>query len=331
MTFAHLNLSSYPLFLAPMEDVTNSSFRYLCKYIGGVDVVYTEFISSDGLRYNTSRVKKKIKINDFERPIGIQIYGHIPENMVYAAQVVEEFQPDFIDLNLGCPAKKISNRGAGSGLLKNLPLLFEIAEKVIKAVDTPVTAKARLGWDENNINILEVALTLQNIGITGLVIHGRTRAQMFKGTANWDYIGYVKNHPQIKIPIIGNGDVTTPERAKECFDKYKVDGIMIGRAAIGHPWIFKEIKHYLLFNEKLPPLSFNEKIDYLKKLLSIMVEENGEKWGVIKIKCHYANFFKGIPGIKELKVKLLQNNNYKENLEILDFIKEKYANVFNFN
>lgn len=324
MAFAGLSLSPYPLFLAPMEDVTDSVFRFMCKYFGGVDVVYTEFVSSDGLKHNAKKVKEKITFTEYDRPIGIQIYGHLPENMVYAAQYVEEFQPDFIDLNFGCPAKKISNRGAGSGLLKNLPLLYKITEDVIKAVKTPVTAKTRIGWDENNVNILEVALTLQKIGITGIVIHARTRSQMFKGEANWDYIGLVKNHPEIKIPVIGNGDVTTPERAKECFEKYKVDGVMIGRAAIGHPWIFSEIKHFLLYNEKAKPLSFEKKVDSIKMFLNISVEKKGEKKGILSMKRHYASFLKGLPGIRDLKIKLLQSNDYKENIEILDIIREKY-------
>lgn len=326
MTFAGLNLRDKPLFLAPMEDVTDTTFRYICKMMGGVDVVFTEFVSSDGLVYNVTKSQKKLKIFEYERPIGIQIYGHISERMVEAAKMVEEIQPDFIDINFGCPVKKVVNRGAGSGMLKNIPLMVEITEKVVKAVKTPVTVKTRLGWDEHSKNIIEIALKLQDVGIQGLTIHGRTRSQMYTGTADWTLIGEVKHHPDIHIPIIGNGDITSPEIAKEKFKTYGVDGIMIGRGSIGKPWIFRNIRHFLDTDEMLPEPTIAEKIELIKKHLLKSVEDKGEYGGIMTMRRHYVQYLKGLSHSKDLRLRLLTSCKIDENLAILDEIYQRYHN-----
>ncbi len=322
-TFAGLQLPEKPLFLAPMEDVTDSTFRYICKHFGGVDVMITEFVSSDGLVYKAKKSFRKLEIHDYERPIGIQIYGHIPERMVEAAKMVEEYDPDFIDINFGCPVKKIANRGAGSGMLRNIPLLIEITEKVVKAVNKPVTVKTRLGWDEQNKNILEVALLLNKTGIAGLTIHGRTRSQMYTGSADWTLIGEVKRHPNISIPIVGNGDIISPVQAKEHFEKYGVDGIMIGRGSIGRPWIFKQVRHYLQTGELLPEPSLAEKIEIAKMHLIKSVEDKGEYSGVLGMRRHYVHYFKGIEHSKEWRIRLLTSKSFQENLDILDELKQR--------
>lgn len=309
-----------------MEDVTDTTFRYICKMMGGVDVVFTEFVSSDGLVYNVSKSQKKLKIFEYERPIGIQIYGNITERMVEAAKIVEESCPNFIDINFGCPVKKVVNRGAGSGMMKNIPLMVEITKKIIKAVKTPVTVKTRLGWDENSKNILEIALRLQDVGIQGLTIHGRTRSQMYSGTADWTLIGEVKNHPNVHIPIIGNGDITSPEIAKEKFETYGVDGIMIGRGSIGKPWIFRNIRHFLDTNEMLPEPTIAEKIELIKKHLLKSVEDKGEYGGIITMRRHYVQYLKGFSHSKDLRLRLLTSCKIDENLAILDEISQRYHN-----
>lgn len=321
MAFAHLNLPNKPLFLAPMEDVTDVTFRYICKMMGGLDVMVTEFVSSDGLVYQAKKSHQKLKIHDYERPIGIQIYGHEPERMEQAAKIVEQSNPDFIDINFGCPVKKIANRGAGSGMMRNVPLLVEITEKVAKSVKIPVTVKTRLGWDEQSKNILEIALLLNKTGITGLTIHGRTRSQMYTGKADWTLIGEVKKHPENNLPIIGNGDIATPEQAKQHFEQYQVDGIMIGRASIGRPWIFKHIRHFLQTSEILPEPSLYEKIEIAKMHLLKSVEDKGEYGGVLTMRRHYVQYFKGIDNSKEWRIKLLTSNTLKENLELLEQLK----------
>ncbi len=326
MTFAGLNLRDKPLFLAPMEDVTDTTFRYICKIMGGVDVVFTEFVSSDGLVYNVTKSQKKLKIFDYERPIGIQIYGNITERMVEAAKMVAESKPDFIDINFGCPVKKIANRGAGSGMMKNVPLMIEITEKVVKAVKIPVTVKTRLGWDENSKNILEIALKLQDVGIQGLTIHGRTRSQMYTGIADWTLIGEVKHHPGIWIPIIGNGDITSPEIAKEKYDTYGVDGIMIGRGSIGKPWIFKHIRHFLDTGEILQEPTIAEKIELIKKQLLKSVEDKSEYGGIMTMRRHYVQYLKGLSHSKEIRLRLLTSAKLDENLAILDEIYQRYNN-----
>ncbi len=309
------------LFLAPMEDITDSTFRKLVVEFGGVDMMFTEFISSDGLIRNGKKSIEKLLIADYERPIGIQIYGHIPESMVEAAKMAEEANPEVIDINFGCPVKKIANRGAGSGMMKNVPLMIEITEKVVKAVNKPVTVKTRLGWDENSKNIHEIALKLQDVGIKALTIHGRTRSQMYLGKSDWTLIGEIKNDPAIKIPIIGNGDIDSPEKTKEFFDKYGVDGIMIGRASVGQPWIFRDTQQYLKMGIKPEALSINERIDFIKKHLSLSLQDKGDWRGIIAMRRHYVHYFKGFQNFKEIRNRLLKSNAPNENFEILEEIR----------
>jgi len=324
MNFCGLALPDMPIFQAPMEDVTDSTFRYICKLQGGIDVMFTEFVSSDGLIRNGKKSLHKLIIADYERPIGIQIYGHIPESMAEAALLVESAKPEFIDINFGCPVKKIANRGAGSGMMRNVSLMVEITEKVVKAVKLPVTVKTRLGWDENSKNIEEIAERLQDVGISAIIIHGRTRTQMYTGKADWTLIGKVKNNPQIKIPVIGNGDIDGPEKALEMFTNYGVDGIMIGRAAVGRPWIFKQIRHFLDTGEKLPEPTIQEKIEIAKQHLTQSVAHKGEFGGILTMRRHYVQYLKSLPQSKEIRLKLLRSNSYNENLEILDLVAGKY-------
>jgi nifR3 family TIM-barrel protein len=321
-----VELRERPLLLAPMEDVTDPSFRYICKQFGA-DLVYTEFISSDGLIRNGKKSLKKLDVFDYERPIGIQLYGHLIEPMVEAAKIAEESQPEIIDLNFGCPVRKIAHRGAGAGMLRNIPLMLEMTEAIVKSTNIPVTVKTRLGWDEDSKNILDIALQLQDAGIQALTIHGRTRNQMYKGKADWTLIGEVKNHPSIHIPIIGNGDVTSPEIAKNMFDRYGVDGIMIGRPTVGRPWIFKEIRHFLDTGNLLPPLSLTEKVELAKLHFSKSIEFKGEPRGVYEMRRHFSNYFKGLPNFKEIRIKLLTTIDPKEVFSILDSINEKYKNI----
>lgn len=320
-----VELREQPLFLAPMEDVTDPSFRYICKQFGA-DFVYTEFISSDGLIRNGKKSLKKLDIYEYERPIGIQLYGHLVEPMVEAAKIAEESSPEIIDINFGCPVRKIANRGAGAGMLRNIPLMMEMTEAIIKATNIPVTVKTRLGWDEDSKNILDVALQLQDIGVQALTIHGRTRNQMYKGKADWTLIGEVKNHPRIHIPIIGNGDITSPEIAKNMFETYGVDGIMIGRPTVGRPWIFKEIRHFLDTGNLLQPLSLKEKVELAKLHFTKSIEFKGEPRGVYEMRRHFSNYFKGLPNFKGIRIKLLTTIDPKEIFSILDLINEKYLN-----
>lgn len=326
MKIGQVELRERPLLLAPMEDVTDPSFRYICKQ-SGADLVYTEFISSDGLIRNGKKSLKKLDVFDYERPIGIQLYGHLIEPMVEAAKIAEESEPEIIDLNFGCPVRKIAHRGAGAGMLRNIPLMLEMTEAIVKSTNIPVTVKTRLGWDEDSKNILDIALQLQDAGIQALTIHGRTRNQMYKGKADWTLIGEVKNHPSIHIPIIGNGDVTSPEIAKNMFDRYGVDGIMIGRPTVGRPWIFKEIRHFLDTGNLLPPLSLTEKVELAKLHFSKSIEFKGEPRGVYEMRRHFSNYFKGLPNFKEIRIKLLTTINPKEVFSILDSINEKYKNI----
>ena len=321
-----VELKDKPLLLAPMEDVTDPSFRYICKQFGA-DLVYTEFISSDGLIRNGKKSVKKLDIFDHERPIGIQLYGHLIEPMVEAAKMAEGSGPELIDLNFGCPVRKIAHRGAGAGMLQNIPLMMEMTEAIVKATNIPVTVKTRLGWDEDSKNIVDVALQLQDIGVLALTIHGRTRNQMYKGKADWKLIGEVKNHPRIHIPIIGNGDVTSPEIAKNMFDSYGVDGIMIGRATVGRPWIFKEIRHFLDTGNYMPPLSLTEKVELAKLHFTKSIEFKGKPRGIYEMRRHFSNYFKGLPNFKEIRIKLLTTIEPKEIFTILDFINDKYKNT----
>lgn len=323
MKIGEIELGEKPLFLAPMEDVTDASFRYICKEYGA-DVMYTEFVSSDALVRDIKRSLDKLETFPYERPIGIQIYGHIPEAMAEAAKMAEQANPSFIDINFGCPVNKIANRGAGSGMMRYPEKMLNITKRVVDAVKLPVTVKTRLGWDENSKIIVELAEQLQDAGIAALTVHGRTRMQMYKGEADWTLIGEIKKNPRIKIPIIGNGDITSPEGAKEAFDKYGVDGVMIGRATYGRPWIFQEIKHYLSTGEYMPQLTVEEKANLAKRHLLKSVEVKGERVGVLEMRRHLSAYFKALPDFKPIRMKLVTENDYREVLSIIDNIKEIY-------
>ena len=324
MKIADIELGHEPLFLAPMEDVTDPSFRYMCKKFGA-DVVYTEFISSDGLIRDAWKSRAKLNIEDAERPVGIQIYGHLIEPMVEAARIAESANPDIIDINFGCPMKKIAGRGAGSGMMRDVPLMVEMTRQIVNAVKKPVTVKTRLGWDEESKNIEEIALRLQDVGISALTIHGRTRAQLYRGEADWTLIGKVKNNPAIHIPIIGNGDVDSGAKAREMFDRYGVDGIMIGRATYGRPWIFREVKHYLQTGEVLPQPSVIERVAIAKEHLAKSIEIKGERVGILEMRRHLSNYFKGLPNFKETRFKLVTLNDPAELVEVIDSIAERWG------
>ncbi|MGW8316201.1 MAG: tRNA dihydrouridine synthase DusB [Bacteroidales bacterium] len=324
MQIGALNLGYRPVFLAPMEDITDPSFRFLCKRFGA-DMMYTEFISSDGLIRDGAKSVKKLDIYEEERPMGIQLYGHLVDSMVEATHRALESDPDLIDINYGCPVRKIAHRGAGAGMLGNIPLMMEMTRAIVDASTVPVTVKTRLGWDEQHKIIVEVAEQLQDQGIKALTIHGRTRAQMYKGEADWTLIGAVKNNPRMKIPIIGNGDITTPEGAKEAFDRYGVDGIMIGRAAVGRPWLFRQVKTYLDHGELLPEPSVNEKVDIARLHLAKSLEFKGEPVGIYEIRRHFSNYFKGLPHFKEIRLQLLTTLNVNELNSLLELIREKYG------
>ncbi len=304
MKISDIELGHEPLFLAPMEDVTDPSFRYMCKGFGA-DVVYTEFISSDGLIRDAWKSRAKLNLDDGERPVGIQIYGHLIEPMVEAARIAESANPDIIDINFGCPVRKIAGRGAGSGMMKDVPLMVEMTRQIVNAVKRPVTVKTRLGWDEESKNIEEIALRLQDVGIAALTIHGRTRAQMYKGEADWELIGKVKNNPLITIPIIGNGDVDSGAKAREMFDRYGVDGIMVGRATYGRPWIFKEIRHFLATGEELPQPTVNERVEIALRHLERSLQVKGDKVGILEMRRHLSNYFKGLPNFKHKRLELV--------------------------
>ena len=324
MKIADIELGHEPLFLAPMEDVTDPSFRYMCKKFGA-DVVYTEFISSDGLIRDAWKSRAKLNIDEAERPVGIQIYGHLIEPMVEAARIAESANPDIIDINFGCPMKKIAGRGAGSGMMRDVPLMVEMTRQIVNAVKKPVTVKTRLGWDDESKNIEEIALRLQDVGISALTIHGRTRAQLYRGEADWTLIGKVKNNPNIHIPIIGNGDVDSGAKAHEMFDRYGVDGIMIGRATYGRPWIFREIHHYLRTGEIMPQPSVVERVAIAKEHLAKSIEIKGEKVGILEMRRHLSNYFKGLPNFKDTRFKLVTLNDPAELVEVIDSIGERWG------
>ena len=320
MKIVNIEFSEYPLFLAPMEDVTDPAFRLLCKKFGA-DMVYTEFISADALIRNVKRTEQKLNISDKERPVAIQIYGRDADAVSEAAKIAETAKPDFIDLNFGCPVKKVAGKGAGSGLLRDVPKMLEITRSVVKAVNLPVTVKTRLGWDDSSKIIVGLSEQLQDCGIAALAIHGRTRAQMYKGDADWTLIGEVKNNPRMHIPIIGNGDVTTPERAKECFDRYGVDAVMVGRASIGKPWIFAEMKHFLLHGEHIKPLSFEEQKSIVKQqVLDSINWLEDERKGILHSRRHLAvtPVFKGISHFKETRIAMLRTEKLGELFQIID-------------
>lgn len=307
-----------------MEDITDPSFRMICK-INGADFMYTEFVSSDGLIRDGQKSVKKLDIYDFERPIGIQLYGHIIDSMVEAALIAEQARPEIIDINFGCPVKKIANRGAGAGMLRNIPLLIKMTDAIVRAVKLPVTVKTRLGWDDDSKNIVEIAERLQDVGIKALTIHGRTRAQLYKGEADWTLIGAVKNNPRMSIPIIGNGDIDGPLKAREMFDKHGVDGIMIGRATVGRPWIFRDIKHYLKTGELLPEPSVNEKADLALQHLDKSLEYKEGKRAIFEMRRHLSNYFKGLPYFRETRLKLLTALEPDEIKAIIGEIREKWG------
>lgn len=312
--------------LAPMEDVTDPAFRLMCKRFGA-DMVYTEFVSADALIRSVNKTMAKLNIDEQERPVAVQIYGRDVPTMVEAAQIVEEAKPDVLDINFGCPVKRVAGKGAGAGMLQNIPLMLEITRAVVEAVKIPVTVKTRLGWDNDHKIIVELAERLQDCGIEALTVHGRTRAQMYTGTADWTLIGEIKKNPRIRIPIVGNGDVTSPQRAKECFEQYGVDGIMIGRASFGRPWIFKEVKHYLQTGEELPPLSFDWKMEVLRQEVLDSVKLLDERRGILHVRRHLAAspVFKGIPNFKETRIAMLRAETVKELFSILDYVKGNYA------
>ncbi|NMB52539.1 MAG: tRNA dihydrouridine synthase DusB [Bacteroidales bacterium] len=324
MTIGNIVLPDRPLFLAPMEDITDPSFRMVCKQYGA-DFMYTEFISSDGLIRNGDKSIRKLNIYEFERPIGIQLYGHLIDAMTEAAIIAEEKKPELIDINFGCPVKKIANRGAGAGMLRNMPLMIEMSSAIVKSVKLPVTVKTRLGWDDDNKNILEVTKRLQDAGIQAITIHGRTRAQLYKGSADWTLIGEVKNNPAIKIPVIGNGDIDSPVKAKDMFDRYGVDGIMIGRAAVGRPWIFRDIRHYLNTGELLSEPTVKEKADLALYHFNLSLEHKEGKKAIFEMRRHFSNYFKGLPNFKETRLRLLTCQEEDEIKSIIMEISQKWG------
>jgi len=323
MNIGNIELGFEPLFLAPMEDVTDLSFRYICKEYGA-DMMYTEFISSDGLIRDAAKTLAKMRLYDYERPIGIQIYGHIPDALVEAAVRAEAAGPDLIDINFGCPVNKIAKRGAGSGMMREPDKMVEITRRVVEAVKLPVTVKTRLGWDDDSKIIVELAERLQDVGISAITIHGRTRAQMYKGEADWSLIGEVKRNPRMHIPVIGNGDITSPEKAREAFDRYGVDAIMIGRASFGHPWIFREVKHYLKTGELLPPMTVADRVVLAKKHLAKSLEIKGERVGILEMRRHLSCYFKGLDNFKETRLKLVTLNDPAELYSTLDYINKHW-------
>jgi len=327
MKIGTIEFKHTPLFLAPMEDVTYKSFRWMCKKFGA-DVMYTEFVSSEALVRNIEKSKQKMHLFDFDRPVAIQIYGHNIDSMVRAAQVAEEFNPDFIDINFGCPMKKIVRHGAGAALLKDLPKMQKMTTEIVKAVNLPVTAKTRLGWTASDQPILEAAERLQDAGIQALAIHGRTREQLYTGQADWTLIGEVKHNPKIKIPIIGNGDINSGERAKQLLDETGVDALMIGRGAIGRPWLFREVKHYLETGESLPQPTVAEVVDVLREQLEMNLEwRDDERVGILMMRRHFAKYFPGLKNFRDLKIQLLQTESGREVNQILDQIVEQYGRI----
>lgn len=321
MKIGHIDLGERPVFLAPMEDVTDPAFRLMCKKFGA-DMVYTEFVSSDALIRSVNKTTQKLTICDEERPVAIQIYGKETAAMVDAARIVEEARPDILDINFGCPVKKVAGKGAGAGMLQNIPKMLEITRAVVEAVKIPVTVKTRLGWDADHKIIVDLAEQLQDCGIAALAIHGRTRAQMYTGEADWTLIGEVKNNPRMHIPIIGNGDVTSAAGAKECFDRYGVDAIMIGRGSIGRPWIFREVKHYLETGEELPAERFEWYLDVLREEVLNSVARLDERRGIIHIRRHLAAtpLFKGIPNFRETRIAMLRTESVEELFGIFEKI-----------
>lgn len=326
MNIADIQLGDRPLFLAPMEDVTDIGFRHLCKRFGA-SMVYTEFVSAEALVRSVRQTVSKLNISDEERPVGIQIYGRDVESMVEAARIVEQARPDVIDINFGCPVKKVAGKGAGAGMLQNIPLLLEITREVVKAVKTPITVKTRLGWNSENLVITDLAEALQDCGIKALTIHGRTRAQMYTGDADWTLIGKVKENPRIHIPIIGNGDICTPEQARDAFDKYGVDAVMVGRATFGRPWIFKEMRDFLDRRPADESLTFDRKLDILLEQLRINVERIDEYRGILHTRRHIAAspIFKGIPDFRQTRIAMLRATTVEELTGIMEEVRQRFG------
>jgi len=331
MKIGNIDLGEKPLMLAPMEDVTDASFRFICKEFGA-DMTYTEFVSSDGLIRDAKKSLAKLVTYNYEAPVGIQIYGNIPEAMVDAAKMAEKAAEiagghgaDLIDINFGCPVNKIAKRGAGSGMMREPDKMVEITRMVVDAVKLPVTVKTRLGWDEDSKIIVELAERLQDVGIQALTIHGRTRCQMYSGEADWTLIGKVKENPRMHIPVIGNGDINSPQKAAEAFDRYGVDGVMIGRATYGHPWIFREIRHYLETGEIMPQMSVTDRVELAKRHLAKSLEIKGDRVGVLEMRRHLACYFKGLPDFKETRLKLVTLNEPQEIYNTLDHVAERWG------
>lgn len=321
-----VQLPEFPLLLAPMEDVSDPPFRAVCKQ-NGADLMYTEFISSEGLIRDAAKSVQKLDIFEYERPIGIQLFGSDIESMRKSAEIATAAGPDLVDINYGCPVKQVACKGAGAALLQDIPKMVKMTETVVKASHLPVTVKTRLGWDDTTKNILEVAERLQDIGIQALTIHGRTRVQMYKGDADWTLIGRLKENPRITIPIFGNGDIDSPEKALEYKNRYGVDGIMIGRAAIGYPWFFNEVKHFLKTGEHLPPPDINQRVDVCKSHLEFSLKWKGAGLGLVEMRRHYTNYFKHIPDFKPFRMKLVTSNSAEEVLETLEDIRTRFAFV----
>lgn len=319
-----INLPEFPLLLAPMEDVSDPPFRALCKE-QGADVVYTEFISSEGLIRNASKSTIKLDIYEKERPVGIQIFGAELDSMLEAVDIVEQTGPDIIDINFGCPVKKVVCKNAGAGILRDIPLMVKLTEAIVKRTKLPVTVKTRLGWDSDSIRIVEVAERLQDVGIKAISIHGRTRVQMYKGDADWKPIAEVKNNPRMHIPVFGNGDVATPEAAKRMRDDFGLDGAMIGRASIGNPWFFAAVKHYLNHNTHLAPVDMEARVEAAKRHLQMSIDWKGEKLAVYETRRHYTNYFKGIPNFKELRMKMVSSETSEEVFEALEEARTRFA------
>lgn len=313
----NIEVGEFPIILAPMEDVSDPPFRRLCKQ-NGADLMFTEFISSEGLIRDAVKSTQKLDIFEHERPIGIQIFGGELDSMIKATEITTEANPDIIDINFGCPVKKVVCKGAGAAILKDIPKMVKLTEAVVKSTHLPVTVKTRLGWDESSKYIVEVAERLQDVGVKAISIHGRTRVQMYKGTADWTLIGAVKNNPRIQIPVFGNGDVDTPEKALEMKNKYGVDGIMIGRAAIGYPWIFNEIKHFLKTGTHLPKPTIKDRVNAAKQHLQDAVKWKGERLGILEMRRHYGNYFKAIPNFKPFRLKLVTADSFNEVIKVLE-------------
>ncbi len=323
-SIGNIQLPDFPLLLAPMEDVSDPPFRRLCK-LHGADMMYSEFISSEGLIRDAIKSRKKLDIFDYERPVGIQIFGGDEEAMALSAQIVETVKPDLIDINFGCPVKKVVSKGAGAGVLKDIDLMIKLTQAVVRSTNLPVTVKTRLGWDENSINIEEVAERLQDVGIKALTIHARTRSQMYKGHSDWNYIAKIKNNPRIVMPIFGNGDIDSPQKALEYKNKFGVDGIMIGRAAIGYPWIFDEIKHYFKTGELLPEPTLAQRVEAAKNHLLWSIDWKDERVGILEMRRHYTNYFKGIQNFKPYRNQLVTLETLPELLKVFDEIIREYS------